>query len=169
MDILFENRFSRTREVAKDMYSHHFFKSKSAIFAYVFFSLCLILQLVLGLYTHKFGYLIITAAIVFFVFAFRIFCYFNSVKLMSKRDMECFGKEAEIVVFVKEECIEYGTVGAVPNKLLYSNIKFAYETKNLILIRSTARLLYIVKKDSFIKGSAKEFEEFLRSKGIKVR
>ena len=43
------------------------------------------------------------------------------------------------------------------------------QTKNLILLKSRANLIYILRKDTFTKGTKDDFIAFLRSKGIKVK
>lgn len=45
----------------------------------------------------------------------------------------------------------------------------AVQTENLILLRSKANLIYIFRKDTFIKGTHEEFIMFLRGKGIKIK
>ncbi|MGI6745062.1 MAG: hypothetical protein ACOX45_02610 [Acutalibacteraceae bacterium] len=43
------------------------------------------------------------------------------------------------------------------------------QTKNLILLRSEANLVYIFCKDTFSKGTPDEFLTFLSKKGLKVK
>ena len=56
--------------------------------------------------------------------------------------------------------------GAFTEIPLY-NMKKAYETKHLIVIKSkTTKLYYTFKKDAFTKGTYPEFIEFLKQKGL---
>ena len=51
----------------------------------------------------------------------------------------------------------------------FNKIKNAIQTKNYILLRSKANLIYIFCKDTFTVGTKEEFVSFLRAKGIKVK
>ncbi len=167
MEILFENSFVRTKDLAKEMYAHHFFLRRGAVFFHIFFAVCLVLQIVSGVMTGDLDFLII--GLIVFVYAFQIFCYFRMVSLSHKRDLECFAKDPEIVAFVTEDYIEYGTSDGTKSKLMYTAVKSVFLTKNLILLRSQANLLYVLRKDSFKKGTFEEFVPFLKSRGIKIK
>ena len=41
-------------------------------------------------------------------------------------------------------------------------------TKNLILLHSKAKLIYIFRKDTFTKGTKNDFIAFLKDKGVKI-
>ena len=88
---------------------------------------------------------------------------------MVKRDSEVHGKEISVETIVTNECIQNTASTGAVNKLEYDKIRSAVKTKNLILLRSKANLIYIFRKDTFSKGTTDEFIAFLTSKGIKVK
>lgn len=47
-----------------------------------------------------------------------------------------------------------------------SKIKKVFQTKNYYICISESKLAYALKKDSFTKGTAKEFEDFLKCRSI---
>jgi hypothetical protein len=53
--------------------------------------------------------------------------------------------------------------------MTFDKIKGAVQTKNLILLRTKANMIWIFRKDSFSVGSKEEFISFLKNKGIKVK
>ena len=88
---------------------------------------------------------------------------------MVKRDSEFHGKEISIETIVTNEYIQNTASTGAVNKLEYDKIKNVAQTKNLILLRSKANLIYIFRKDTFAKGNKEDFADFLRSKGIKIK
>jgi len=88
---------------------------------------------------------------------------------MVKRDAEVHGKEISVETIVTDAFIQNtATTGAV-NKLEYDKIRNVVQTKNLILLRSKANLIYIFRKDTFTKGTKDDFIAFLKVKGFKVK
>ena len=100
---------------------------------------------------------------------FQLYCYFRQVNTMVKRDSEVHGKEISVETIVTNEYIQNTASTGAVNKLEYDKIRSAVKTKNLILLRSKANLIYIFRKDTFSKGTKDEFIAFLASKGIKVK
>ena len=95
--------------------------------------------------------------------------YHFQVKTVIARDLETHGKAVGVEITVTDEFIESKASTGAVCKLDYGNIRVAVQTKNLIILRTRANLLYNFKKDSFTVGRAEEFLLFLKSKGIKVK
>ena len=167
INILFENSYTRNRELAKEMYGYIFFRRNYLFVAYIVLLISFIINLIL---------LITTGITNWFVFIFvpfflllRLFTYLQSIKLMLKRDNEVCGGPFEVKTIVTEEFIQYTSSSGSVNKLEYSKIKKCNQSKNLILLQSDAKLIYVFKKDGFSVGNCYEFLDFLRNKGIKVK
>ena len=167
MNILFENSYIRNKDLAKEMYGYIFFRRNYLFVAYIVLLISFIINLIL---------LITTGSTNWFVFIFvpfflllRLFTYLQSIKLMLKRDNEVCGGPFEVKTIVTEEFIQYTSSSGSVNKLEYSKIKKCNQSKNLILLQSDAKLIYVFKKDGFSVGNCYEFLDFLRNKGIKVK
>ena len=94
--------------------------------------------------------------------------YFRQVSFSAKRDNEISSEPIRVNTLVHEESLEItGSTGSTLNIEL-SKIKGVVQTKNYIILRSDARLLYSFHKDGFTKGTKEDFLAFLRSKSIKV-
>lgn len=169
-NILFENSFLRDRETAKEIYSYHFFKRK---LMKVFFILC-------GVYAVSF----IIGCIVNFEnakdMAFSFFCilfaavmtiiaYNLQVKQMVARDKEMSHGEGFSVCLTVSDSEVAITTPVGTQSVALSDVKSAVETKGLISLVTKANFMYVLRKDSFTKGSYEEFVAFLGQKGIKIK
>ena len=92
-----------------------------------------------------------------------------TVKTTLKRDIELFGKPLSGVTKVTCDSIITEAEFAGNTETGLDKIKCAHQTKNLILVRTKARLIFIFRKDGFSIGTKEDFVAFLKNKGIKVR
>ena len=165
-DPLFKNAFVRGEDTAKELFKNYFLGSKRFKILYILFALLLVLSFFVSADT---GY---------DTFLFSLFCgvivaiilsiaYRKNVKVTVERDRErCNGKEPYNELFVYDDRIELDILGN--NQTLYfTDAKQVSLSKNYIFVHSKANYVYSFKKDSFTLGSAEEFIEFLKSKGIK--
>ncbi len=89
---------------------------------------------------------------------------------MVSRDNEVNGGNSiHVDTIVTNEFIQNTSSTGSVNRIPYSKIKKVIQTKNLILLRSEANLVYIFCKDTFSKGTPDEFLTFLSKKGLKVK
>lgn len=167
MEILFENSYVRDKELAKDIYSYYYLKRKELVVYYVLISLAFIANILIALFEkiYNWGFIILFPLL----FLFQLYCYFRQVNAVVKRDEEVHGKGIEVKTIVTNEYIQNTAATGAVNKLGYDKIRYAVQTKNLILLRSKANLIYIFRKDTFTKGTLDDFVTFLRAKGIKVK
>lgn len=168
MDIIFENSYTRTNELAKEIYQYIYYKRP----IYIFFDIVLGLGFFANLATLIFEQycnvsVFVTVAL---FFTLQFYLYFKSVKNLLKRDQEITNGNAICVniIVTNDFILNTSSTGSV-NEIPFSKIKKAIQTKNLILIRSEANLLYIFRKDSFTKGNASEFITYLNQKGFKMK
>lgn len=167
MEILFENKYSRDKEWAKDIFGYLNIRRPLTIVLDVFFSL----YLVAGIYrlvadkVVEFGFFIAPLLWV----ALMLYIYNKNVRVTLKRDLEIHGKPIEIAVTVTDEIIRQTQSTGSEFQLNYIDIKRVVITKKYIYLWSKANLLYSLKKDAFLVGSSEEFLAFLKSKGVMVR
>ncbi len=167
MEILFVNSYVRNKELAKEIYRYYHFQRKLLVVCHILILLSLIANLLGSIFDEKHNLEIII--FVLFYFFLRVFSYYNQVNAMVKRDNEMYGKEITVETIVTEEFIQNTASSGSVNKIEYGKIRSAVQTKNLILLRSKANLIYIFRKDTFTKGTAEMFIAFLMTKGIKVK
>ena len=175
MDILFESRYVRDRDLAKEFYGYYFFRRKLVIATHIALIWCFLVGIMNFVFFHDFNWLLFLMPPL--LFALRIVSYVSQVNAMVKRDREMFGEIPCMIARAGEE----GLVLSVPDsengengentvsKISYSMLKQAILTKNLILVRSKANLVFIFRRDSFCVGSEEDFLNFLRSKGLAVK
>lgn len=169
MEPLFENNYTRDKNLAKEMYQHIFFKRPLNMVLNGLLLLVFVVNLSIAIGTNDWSnglYLIIIPVF----FGYEVFTYYRAVNTMVKRDLEVNqGQKIEIVVTVSEEGLQQKASTGGESQLAYADIKKTMQTKNLILLQSEANLLYILRKDTFTKGNAKEFVAFLQGKGVKIK
>ncbi|MBO7196531.1 MAG: YcxB family protein [Clostridia bacterium] len=168
-EIRFENRFVRDESTAKEIYGYWFFKKPLSVAIYIvlgFYSLSCIFGLTLDFQSAK-ETIPILAMIVFYVII-MIVSYRSQVKGMAQRDREMSGGgELCCEISVSDDEITLSTLES-RNPVAMSNVKSAFMTKNYVVVLTKARLMFILKKDSFTKGDADSFIAFLTEKGIKI-
>ena len=167
MEILFENSYVRNKLLAKEIYTYYYFQRKWLVVCYALLLLSFLGNILISIFEKTFNWGVFIFVPLFFLF--QLFCYFQQVSTMVKRDSEVHGKEISVETIVTNECIQNTASTGAVNKLEYDKIRSAVKTKNLILLRSKANLIYIFRKDTFFKGTKDEFIAFLASKGIKVK
>ncbi|MBE6727073.1 MAG: hypothetical protein E7562_00320 [Ruminococcaceae bacterium] len=167
MKILFKNSYVRNKDLAKEIYRYYYFQRKWLVVFYILIFISFIANILITIFEKTYNLSVLIFVPLYFLF--RLYCYFRQVNTMVKRDDEIHGKEISVETIVTNEYIQNtATTGAV-NKLEYDKISNAVQTKNLILLRSKANLIYIFRKDTFEKGTTDEFIAFLRTKGVKIK
>jgi len=167
MEIFFENSYVRNKELAKEIYRYYYFQRKWLVVCYALLLLSFLSNIFISIFekTYNWGVFIFVPLFLFF----QLYCYFRQVNTMVKRDSEVHGKEISVETIVTNEYIQnIASTGAV-NKLEYDKIRNSVQTKNLILLRSKANLIYIFRKDTFTKGDKESFIRFLNDKGVKIK
>ncbi len=167
MEILFQNTYTRNKALLKEVYQLYYFKRKIIIALDIFFLLAFLGNLVIAVFEKTYNWEAWIVSLVFFFVQF--FCYFRAVKTIIARDKELHGKEIEVQTVVTDEGIKITTSTGTTNHIDFAKIKKVYQTKNLILLQTQAKLVCIFRKESFSVGDKDSFLAFLRSKGISVK
>ena len=151
----------------KEIYRYFYYQRKLYVISYVIAAATFILSIIntaLGSTDS-----IILSIITPLWALYPTYCYFYQGNAMAKRTKETYGKYIEIETVVTDEFIKITTETGNEAKIPLKKIKKAIQTKNLILLRSQANLLYIFRKDSFTVGTKEDFISFLKNKGIRVK
>lgn len=166
METLFENRYTRDRSVFEEFFGYSYFKTPYAIVCYAVLAICLVLSLTF--FTANPYYVAIVALWDIVFFGTRVFFYNSQVNAALKQDREMHGPNVDVEIVVTEEGIRTGFPDSNSAMLEFKNVSKVIKTKNLILVRSKAGIVHLFPKDSFTKGTAEEFLEYLKSRGIKA-
>lgn len=165
MEILFENKYTRDREWAKDILGYISFRRPLHIVLYIISAV----SLVYGVCMLIFYY---TLSIVSFLVpalwaGLLLYIYFKNLNVTLKRDIEINKKPIEVEVRVTNESIVQTQSTGSEFTLDFSDIKKIVKTKKFIYLWSKSNMLYSIKKEGFIVGSADDFLAFLKAKGFK--
>ena len=166
MEILFENTYVRDKALSKEICGYQWFHLNFYWPIAAIVCISWISNVVSAALGYPYDAVAFVLAPLWLLWA--PLCYVLQVRTMLKRDQECFDGEILVRMTVAEEWIEVQTNGNTIRAEL-CRMKRAYQTKHLILVRSEARLFYILRKDSFSLGSREEFIAFLMKKGIRVK
>ena len=163
MDILFENRFVRTKEILQEFYRHAYFKNPVILGG----DLALVALLAVSLLLWGSHLPLAVAVVVPVVLAAQYWSYQRAVKAVMKRDDEITsGGDLEVTVTVTpEKLLNKDSTGAAL-ELPYDKVRKVVQTKNLILLQSEAKFWYLLPKDTFTQGTAEDFLAFLKTKGV---
>lgn len=170
METRFENSFVRDENTAKEIYRYWFFRKPTMVALYVilaFYTLACIFGLSFDFEDAKdFIFPFFTAIL---IPVLMIISYRSQVKTMVNRDRE-MAKGSELVTRVCVNDNEF-TVFSLDShtSILVSDLKYAFLTKSYIAVITKARLMVILKKDSFTIGDTESFLAFLREKNIKIK
>ena len=163
MEILFENRFVRTKEILREFYRYAYFKNPTILIADIALLALLAVSLLLW-GTHLPLAVVIVVPV---VAAAQYWTYTRAVNAVMKRDDELTaGGKLEVTAAATEEKLVNTDSTGASMELPYDKVKKIAQTKSLILLRSQANFWYILPKNTFTKGTAEEFLAFLKSKGL---
>lgn len=169
-DIRFENSFTRDKNTAKEIYGWWYYKRPLFVAFYIIMALYLV-SFILGFTFapgEMLGDLPVFAFIIFAIFLFNL-SYFSQVRAMVKRDAEMSGGRELLSTVTVSDSEAVVTSFDSRTAIAFENLKYAFATKNYIILVTKARLMVILKKDSFTKGDTDSFISFLQGKGIKVK
>ncbi len=160
METLFESRYVRNRQWAKEAYSYIMFKQKPLVVCYILLAPTLVANVLL----QNWG---VSAFILGFC-AVVVLNYFRVVKMITASDAELHDGEITVETVVTETYIQNTNAIGTVHKIEFHNIKKAAQTKNFIILQTKARMVLTIGKNTFTKGTLEEFLTFLKSKGFKV-
>lgn len=166
METLFENKYTRNKEWAKEIWTYNLF---FAPFSLIVNSLIAFLFVIGVFYTLMNDFSLLWAVIVPIAwFAFVIFLCNRNIALTVKRDIEMYGKTIDATVIVTNDNIKVSNTSGVDARLNYCDVKKSVITKNYIFLLSKTNTVYTFRKNSFTVGNQEQFISFLNYKGIKI-
>ena len=171
METLFENRYVRTKEHIKEMYRYILFVGSGAIASHILTFVLIAINVAI-IVTDKsmssYSYIVIFVIITFPLM--RVMNYFRAVNFTVNKDMELNnGGMAYISLDVREDVFTFASTSGSRSDVSYMELRSVKQTKNLILLSTDTNICYVFPKDSFTKGSAIGFKEFLKSKGFNIK
>lgn len=166
MDSLFENKYIRSKELVKEVTRSLILKSPAFIVLYVIMSLCLIINIWSSAITGEYD-ITIPVYVIVFAICLAVIYMSNSSRIIKADNELNGGQPMEISSVVTEDGIKCTCSNGSVNDIAFASIKKVRSTKNIVFIVTKAKLSYIFPKDSFTKGTADEFEAFLKSKVTK--
>lgn len=167
MEPIFENQYIRDRQTAKEISASIYFKRPISLAVLILCGICFavnLFNLLMGFDAYIYGLIFPPVYVLFWLYSYQMF-----KKSLVKRDAETFKGDVVITTGVYEDHITVTASNGSVVELEFDKIKKISLTKNYILIISKARLIYVLKKDSFTKGSFEEFTEYIKNKGIKIK
>lgn len=164
---IFENIHTRDEAFYKEIYFHHYFKSKIYRFIDILMGISILIGLVGLLFEVRPDYTAYGCFV--FIILFRVIMYCRIVKVSMARQKEVSaGGDILYTITVTEDSITHKSSLGSEYSIGFSSIKKAYQTKNYIILQSGARQWYIFKKDGFVMGNCDDFSKFLKIKGYKI-
>ena len=165
-EVLIKSRYVRDAVVLKEFYRHYFFTRPLMICLHVLYALvfaeCVVLC-TLGSPVAIGGCIFLA-----FMMGMHVLSYHRTVKIVLAREAEVSGGTMELEMVMTDTCIRSTTANGT-TEVGYDKIKDVSQTKNLILIRTNAKLIYILPKDSFEIGNKETLFSLCEEKGIRVK
>ena len=174
MESIFENEFTCTKEFYSEYFGYLYFKRPRMMILHIIFVLALVLGVLCALFPATFPietpFILIYIIVPILILSLDIYKLHRAKNISYKRDQEISkGKMLENKVTVTEnEMQSISNFNSTGVSVELSKIKKVFQTKNYYICMSESKLAYVLKKDDFTKGTAKEFEEFLKGKGFKL-
>lgn len=171
METIFKNQFIYTKDYYKEYYKYICFKKPIVFVIDIIFSISFIIS-ILSMIFPKLVVLDINTAManiatLLILLCFQIYNFFTNKKLAYNRDLERNnGNPIEVELLITEESVNVFTNYEKNINIEFSNIEKVIKTKNYYILVSKAKLQISLKKDSFTKGTAKQFEQFLKQKKL---
>ena len=166
MEPLFENTHTQDKSFYKEIYGYFYLRRPVAIGFYVFSAVGFLIHLPLAISgrDQSIGFMALAIALPLI----NLILYFRHIRLSARRNNEISSEPISVSTFVHENSLELTASNGSTINIELSKIRSAVQTKNYIVLRSDARLLYSFHKDGFTKGTKEDFLAFLKGKGIKI-
>lgn len=160
MEPKYENKFTRTFDVERELYKYMHLQSPSSIACFVILGIVAVVNLVMCIIAG-FAYVnmavFIMCVIVIFVMFFR---YYSSLKTAEKRLREDTRGATDIeitAILDGEDLISKSSDRDKETVVPYSNFRKIFATKSFYMIQTDAKLVYVFKKGCFTIGSEADF------------
>lgn len=165
MEAKFRCDSAYTRELIQEFYEYCCFRRPRYIVYHIIFALALAFWLYVRLSGGTISYFIPIAVLVYY--GLMLCYYYASVNLFMKRSRELTKSGVmQMKMAAYSDRMEFFNGSGEPVELGYDEVKSVFCTKNLIAVRSSASLVYMIQKSGFTLGTADGFLDFLREKGL---
>lgn len=170
MTSVFENVYTRTEKVARDMYTQQYLRNPRTKMMMLIYAVMLVILMLLFSQQNAVASVVITiVCVVYLVFANVHSCRTTAKKIL-KRDRERYGESpAEITTMVTPLGITVRGKQGYDGKIAYEELQCVMQTKRFILLYLKARTVHALPVDAFTRGTAEECVNFIRAKGVKVK
>ena len=167
-DSLFETVCHDPLQAYREYTRRAFLTSPLRIASFVSAGICAILCLWFYCLSGEL-YALLLAVWAFIYPPFCVWEYFYTVKVSQKRERELHDHRAPPVVRYFDTKAEVYEGDNKIGELDLRSVKRVISTQNHVILYTRARMLYPISKDGFQKGTYKDFCNFWRAKGYKVK
>lgn len=169
MEMLFENRYSRSKEFYREYLAYSYFLRPVFLILWTVFTLILILDVLSLPFPGILPYLSpsgIYIAVYTIISIFMIVRYFRAVDISYKRDLEINnGNPIGIMMIVTadeiEACFADSETG---NHFSYQSVRRVKKTRNYYVLLTEAKHSIVFRRDGFVTGTPDEFLSFIKNR-----
>jgi len=171
MQTIFENQFICTKDYYKEYYKYIYFKKPIILIINIILSINFIVSILSMIFPKLVVLDANTAkaniATVLIVLCLQVYIFLRNKNLAYNRALERNkGNPMEVKLLIAEKDINIFINSKKDMSIEFTNIEKVIETKNYYILVSKAKQAISLKKDGFIKGTSKEFKEFLKQKKL---
>ena len=163
----FENTVVRDKAVTQEMFRWYYYRRKIMIVLHCFSAALLLGALVhlLVFHSYQVGICWIGMTLLLEFILYR--SYRLSVKMCLRRDLENnMGQPVKLTTIIHDDIIRTQVTAENGHDVLLNQMKWAVQTKTMIIMCSKAKVLYALPNDCFVQGTPEELIRYLREKGI---
>lgn len=171
MKIIFKNQLIYTKQYYKEYYEYICFKKPTVLIVDIIFSISFIISIISMIFPKLVIIDVNTAmaniATLLILLFFQIYLFFRNKNLAYNRDLERNNDNPiQVELLITEETVTVCTNCEKNINIEFSNIEKVVRTKNYYILVSKSKFHIPLKKDGFTKGTAKQFEQFLKQKKL---
>lgn len=167
MQMVFENSYTCDMETLKEAFNVLIFRGPLVIVSVVMLIACFVIN-VLWLFMYKISSIFILWYVPL-LFGWMFFLLRYRCSDILKKNREICGSAVVVHTIVTQDYIQISNSTGATLQITYANIKFAVQSRRLIVLRSQANQSFIFRTDAFTTGNAQEFLWFLHQKGIRIK
>ncbi len=174
METLFENKYTKDKTSVREYLNYFYWKKPILLMLNILFALLFVFTIVSiflpAIFPYNNDLKALYIVLPLFIWTVNITRYFKALKLSVMRDREINnGNPIDMHYIVSDDKVEVHCESIeTKNSVSIFQVKKVVKTKNFIILVTEAKLSFVLKKDSFIKGTPEELIEFLKSKGLKI-
>lgn len=167
MQPLFECRYTHDEEWANDFFRWMYFRRPILWVCYVLLAAMFAVAVYDGMVWGRLNPLPLICPPI--LLATAVLFAFSRPRMTMKRQREMYGEPVEITLRVTDEQIVAKQSNGAEYHLNYADIRKVMQTPRYVYVKSKTQLVHSFKKDGFTVGTAADFLEFLRCKGVRVK